>query len=137
MDEPFVLEEYYDAPIEKVWQAITDLHALKVWYFPQLRKFQPVAGFEMEFDDDDDAFKKRWCVTQSVDGRKWAHSWAYEGYSGNSEVIFELFSAGDQTRLKLTHTGLASFPNDPHFARPRFEYGWKRIVSDKLKQYLS
>ena len=42
----------------------------------------------------------------------------------------------DKTKLKLMHTGLASFPNDPHFARHRFEDGWKQIIGSNLKNYL-
>jgi uncharacterized protein YndB with AHSA1/START domain len=136
MDKPFVLEEYYDVPANKVWHALTDLHAMKVWYFPQLKRFQLVVGFEMGFDDDGSPYRKQWRITQVVNGRKWAHTWTYIGYPGSSEVIFELIEEGSRTRLVLTHTGLASFPNEPHFVRRRFEEGWKQIISHKLKNYL-
>jgi hypothetical protein len=43
-------------------------------------------------------------------------------------VTFEIFEEENKTRLKLTHTGLASFPDDSHFARHRFEDGWKNII---------
>ncbi|WP_394800131.1 SRPBCC family protein [Mucilaginibacter roseus] len=65
-----------------------------------------------------------------------AHTWTYQGYPGNSEVIFELFPEGEKTRLRLTHSGLGSFPDDAHFARHRFEKGWKAIIGYKLKHYL-
>lgn len=136
MDTPFVIEKVYDAPIEKVWQAITDENKMKEWYFPQLKKFKPIVGFEFEFSDDGSTYKKEWRVTQVVDGKKLAHSWIYTGYPGSSEVVFELFEEKDKTKLKLTHTGLASFPNDPHFARHRFEEGWARILGSSLKNYL-
>jgi hypothetical protein len=110
---------------------------MEVWHFPQLKNFKPVVGFDMEFDDDGSPYTKQLRVTQLVTGRKWAHTWTYNGYPGSSEVIFELSYEGNGTRLILTHTSLASFPTDPHFARRRFEDGWRRIVSDKLKQYLS
>jgi uncharacterized protein YndB with AHSA1/START domain len=136
MDLPYVLIRVYDAHLERVWQALTDQDAMKTWYFPQLRRFEPLAGFEMEFEDDGSTFKKHWQVTQVLPGRKLAHTWIYMGYPGVSEVIFELFLEGDKTRLKLTHSGLSSFPNDPHFARHRFEEGWKSIIGIKLKHYL-
>jgi hypothetical protein len=61
----------------------------------------------------------------------------YKGYPGRSEVIFDLTAEGGKTRLRLTHTGLASFPDDPHFARERFESGWQRILGVNLKQHLA
>jgi uncharacterized protein YndB with AHSA1/START domain len=136
MDNPFELEQMYDAPIKKVWQALTDRDKMKGWYFPQLKKFEPIEGFKFEFTDDGSAYKKEWQVTLVEEGRKLAHSWMYKDYPGSSEVTFELFEEGNKTMLKLTHTGLASFPTDPHFARHRFEDGWKQILGSNLKKYL-
>jgi uncharacterized protein YndB with AHSA1/START domain len=82
-------------------------------------------------------YQKEWRVTKVEDGRTLAHSWVYKGYPGSSEVTFELFKEGDKTRLKLTHTGLASFPTDAHFARHRFEEGWKQILGINLKNHLA
>ncbi|WP_345954305.1 SRPBCC domain-containing protein [Mucilaginibacter sp. PAMB04168] len=88
MDLPFKMEQVYNTPIEKVWQALTDQDAMKIWYFPQLKRFEPSVGFNMEFDDDGSSFKKQWQVTQVLSGKKLAHSWTYHGYPGASEVIF-------------------------------------------------
>ncbi|CAN5468378.1 hypothetical protein BH09PSE5_BH09PSE5_23070 [soil metagenome] len=137
MDAPLVVEETYAAPIEKVWKALTDEDQMRAWYFPQLKKFAPVVGFDFEFDDDGASFKKEWRVTQVVDGTKLSHSWSYVGHPGASEVNFELFKEGAGTRLRVTHTGLASFPPDPHFARKRFEDGWRQILGVNLENHLS
>jgi uncharacterized protein YndB with AHSA1/START domain len=58
MDNPFVIEQVYDAAIDKVWQALTGKDNMKTWYFPQLKKFEPVVGFEFEFADDGQESKK-------------------------------------------------------------------------------
>ncbi|MDF7814200.1 SRPBCC domain-containing protein [Hymenobacter sp. YC55] len=136
MDNPFVMEQCYKAPIEKVWAALTHENHMRAWYFPQLEKFQPVVGFAFEFVADNSPYQKDWRVTQVEKEKKLAHSWQYKGYAGGSEVTFELVAEGAGTRLKLTHSGLASFPPDPHFARSRFEAGWQRILGSNLKYYL-
>ena len=136
MDTPFELEQVYDAPAAKVWQALANENKMRAWYFPQLLKFEPVVGFEFVFTNDGSPYQKEWRVTKVEEDRLLAHSWVYKGYPGNSEVTFELFKEGDKTRLKLTHTGLASFPHDPHFARKRFEDGWKQILDSNLKNHL-
>jgi uncharacterized protein YndB with AHSA1/START domain len=136
MDTPFVFEQVYDAPKEKVWQALTDENKMRTWYFPQLKKFRPFVGYQFEFTNDGSPYQKEWRVTQLIDRNKMAHTWSYTGYPGCSEVTFEIFEEGDKTRLKLTHTGLGSFPGDPHFARHRFEDGWKNIIGHNLKYFL-
>jgi uncharacterized protein YndB with AHSA1/START domain len=136
MNRPFVLEHSYDAPIEKVWQALSETGKLKQWYFPQITEFKPEVGFDFKFRDDGSLYKKEWKVTNVVTGQKLAHTWVYKGYPGISEVTFELFEEGTKTRLKLTHTGVETFPDDPHFARQRFEDGWARIIGINLKNVL-
>jgi uncharacterized protein YndB with AHSA1/START domain len=136
MDTQFVLEQIYNAPVEKVWQALTDKDKMKEWYFPQLKKFEPIVGFEFKFTDDGSKYKKQWRVTRVVDGKILAHSWTYKDYPGSSEVTFELAGKGSKTRLKLTHTGIGSFPDDSHFARRRFEDGWNNILGNNLKKFL-
>jgi hypothetical protein len=52
-------------------------------------------------------------------------------------VTFELTPDGTKTRLKLTHSGLHTFPADnKDFARSNFQMGWKAIIGDSLKKYL-
>ncbi|WP_432712855.1 SRPBCC family protein [Pedobacter sp.] len=136
MVTPFEFEQVYDAPIEKVWQALTDENKMRAWYFPQLIKFKPVVGFEFVFSNDGSTYQKEWRVTKIEEGHLLAHSWIYKGYPGSSEVTFGLFEEGEKTKLKLTHTGLSSFPADPHFARKRFEDGWKQILGSNLKDHL-
>lgn len=47
--EPFVIERIYDAPLEKVWKALTDKNQMKEWYF-NIASFEPKVGFEFTFE---------------------------------------------------------------------------------------
>jgi uncharacterized protein YndB with AHSA1/START domain len=133
---PLVKEFDYNVPIGKAWQALTDKDKMKKWYFPQIQEFEPVVGFKFQFDDNGDGYRKEWIVTKIVDGKSFAHSWAYNGYPGSSEVTFELFAEGTKTKLRVTQTGLESFPDDPHFKRERFEWGWDNLLGQNLKHLL-
>ncbi|HET9823735.1 MAG TPA: SRPBCC domain-containing protein, partial [Chitinophagaceae bacterium] len=49
MDSSVVIERTFNATVEAVWKAITDIEQMKQWYFPQLTEFKPQEGFETEF----------------------------------------------------------------------------------------
>ena len=136
MNTPLIKEFHYKVPIENVWQALTDTDKMKKWYFPQLQKFEPVVGFKFQFDDAEAEYQKEWTVTKVVNGKTLAHTWSYKGYPGSSEVIFDLFSEENGTRLRVTQTGLDSFPSHPHFKRERFEWGWENLLGQNLRNLL-
>lgn len=136
MDIPLIKEFEYNVPIHEVWQSLIDLRKMKEWYFPQLQKFEPVVGYKFDFDDSNDEYHKEWIVTRVEKDKTFAHSWSYKGYPGTSEVIFDLFANGKETILRVTHTGLESFPDHPHFKRERFESGWDNLLGQKLKHLL-
>jgi uncharacterized protein YndB with AHSA1/START domain len=136
--EPFVIERTYKAPIQKVWQAITDREKMKQWYF-ELADFKPEVGFEFTFEGGNEGrtFVHLCKVTEVIEGKKLTHSWRYEGFEGNSFVTWELFEEGDTTRVKLTHEGLETFPaTNRDFAKENFVQGWTSIVGTSLKEYL-
>ena len=58
--EPFVIEGTFDAPIAMVWKAITDKDEMKKWYF-DLKEFEPVKGFEFQFEGGPDERKYLHC----------------------------------------------------------------------------
>ena len=138
-NEPFVIERTYSAPVDKVWQAITDKEQMKEWYFT-LNDFKPEVGFEFTFPGQGTKGEKyiHLCKITEVDpGKKLTYSWRYENLPGNSFVTFELFGEGDKTRLRLTHTGLETFVTDnPDFAKESFAKGWTELIGNLLKAYV-
>jgi uncharacterized protein YndB with AHSA1/START domain len=136
--QSFKMEQTYNAPIGNVWAALTDIEKLKQWYF-NLSGFKPEVGFKFSFNCEDDGkqYMHECVVKEVVDGKKLAYSWKYAGYPGDSLVTFELFDEGDKTRLKLTHAGLETFPqDDPFFATSNYAAGWIQIIDTDLKKYV-
>jgi uncharacterized protein YndB with AHSA1/START domain len=138
-NKPYTIERIYNAPIEKVWNAITDKEQMKQWYF-DLAEFKPEVGFEFQFSGEGAKGEKymHLCkITEVVAGTKLGYSWRYDGYEGISFVTFELFKEGEKTRLKLTHTGLETFPiNNTDFAKESFTAGWTEIIGKLLKEFV-
>lgn len=135
---PFTIERSYNAPADKVWKAITEKEHMKHWYF-DLAEFRPEPGFEFRFTGGEPGGKQfvHICVvTEVIPGKKLTYSWRYDGYEGISYVTFELFEEGSATRLKLTHSGLETFPKEQSFARENFIAGWTDIIGRSLKAYL-
>ncbi len=137
--KPFTIERVYQAPIAKVWKALTDKEEMKQWYF-DLKEFRAEEGFEFEFtggSPDGIQYLHLCKVTDVIPERKLTYSWRYDGYEGISFVTFELFDENGSTRLKLTHAGLESFPsNNPDFAAKNFAQGWTDIIGTSLTEYL-
>ena len=137
-NEPFVIERTINAPVAKVWKAITNKEEMKRWYF-DIAEFKPEVGFEFHFSAGDK--KKTYLhlckITEVIPGKKLSYSWRYDGYTGNSVVTFELFAEGNNTKLKLTHAGLETFPQDnPAFAVQSFALGWTQIIGTSLPAFL-
>lgn len=138
-NKPFEIERTYPAPVAAVWKALTDREEMKKWYF-DLKAFEPVPGFEFRFwggPDEKSQYLHICVVTDVIPEKKIAYSWRYDGYEGDTLVSFELFEENSQTRLKLTHSGLETFPaSQPDFARANFIEGWTSIIGTSLKEYL-
>jgi uncharacterized protein YndB with AHSA1/START domain len=140
MVTPVTVEKTYNAPVEKVWNAITDKNEMKKWYF-DIPEFKAEPGFEFRFNGQGktgENFLHICKITEVIKNKKLRHSWRYEGYEGDSYVTFELFDEGGKTRLRLTHEGLESFPLTAHndFARENFQEGWTYIVTIALNDYV-
>ncbi len=136
--EPIILEQTYNAPVEKVWKAITDKEQMREWYF-SLDNFQPEVGFEFQFAGEGrkgEKYMHHCKITAVIPLQKLQYSWTYEGHEGYSVVTFYFASAGDTTKLKLIHEGVETFPNSPDFARESFVEGWTYITGTSLKQFL-
>ena len=136
--QPIVLERTFNAPISKVWKAITDKNEMKKWYF-DLAEFKAEKGFQFQFTGGppDKEYLHLCEVTEVIPEKKLTYSWRYAGYKGISFLTFELFEKENKTQLQLTHKGIETFPEDnTDFAISNFQEGWNEIINKSLKTYL-
>ena len=134
-----VIERIYEAPIGKVWEAITNKDQMKQWYF-EVSDFKAEVGFEFQFygGSEEKRYLHRCTIVEVKPLKKIAYTWSYDGYAGQSLVTFELFSEDrNKTRLKLTHSDLDTFPTDnPDFAERNFNEGWNSILGQSLRNFV-
>jgi len=108
-------------------------------YF-DIAHFEVKLGSEFEFygSKDDKRYFHLGKVTEVVPNKKLSYTRKYKDTPGNSEVHFELFPEKDETLVKITHTGLNSFPqDDPDFAVASFKQGWTHILGENLKNFVA
>lgn len=142
-NEPLVMERTYDAPVEKVWSALTDPVKMKQWYF-DIPDFKAEVGSEFSFISGGDSgcdsgggYVHKCKVTRAIPNEVIAYTWTYPEIGGESEVSFELFDENGKTRLLLTHKGLETFQTDnKDFKRESFNGGWT-YFSGALGEFLA
>jgi uncharacterized protein YndB with AHSA1/START domain len=137
LTDAVVIERTLDAPVSRVWKALTDVDQMRQWYF-DLKDFTPQVGFEFEFvvEHEGNSYHHLCKITEVVPQKKIAYTWRYKDEPGDSLVTFEMVPDGNGTRLRLTHTGIETFPKTQAFARKNFEAGWTAIIGSELKQFV-
>lgn len=134
--EAVIVERTLNAPVARVWNALTDVDQMREWYF-DLKEFKPEVGFEFEFvvEHEGNRYHHLCRITEVLPEKKIAYTWRYKGEPGTSLVTFELSADGQKTRVKVTHTGIETFPKSPAYARKNFEAGWTAIAAE-LKKFI-
>ena len=138
-DKPIIVEQTFDASIDTVWNSITEIDQMRQWYFENIPSFKPEVGFETHFNVKSQGrnFLHLWKVTGVVPLKMITYNWKYEGYPGDSFVVFELFKQNNLTKLRLTHQVKESFPEDiPEFSRESGIEGWTFFIKKSLKEFL-
>ncbi len=138
-DDPIIVEQTFDAAIATVWNAITDIVQMRQWYFENIPSFKPEIGFKTQFHVASQGrnFVHLWEVTEVEPMTKITYNWKYEGYPGDSFVVFELLKQNNLTKLRLTHQVQESFPEDiPEFTRESGIEGWTLFIRKSLKEFL-
>ncbi|MFV0604400.1 MAG: SRPBCC domain-containing protein [Niabella sp.] len=129
----------YNAPVAKVWQAITDSSAMKHWYF-DIRDFQLQEGAVFNFYEPGgkNQFYHQCKIIEIIPLKKFQHTWAYPQItSGETLITWELVEVGSKTQLQFSHQGIECFAAcGDTFAFQQFEAGWQEILEKSLKNYV-
>lgn len=138
--DPIISEHSYNTSIDLVWNALTNLEDMKQWYFDNIDAFVPELGAESTFviEHEGLTFTHRWKITEVIPVQKIAYDWWYTEYEGKGHVTFDLWAEADKVGLRLTNTGLDSFPAHINaFSRESGEAGWNYLLGTRLREYLS
>ena len=90
-NKPLIIEQEFNAPLDLVWRAITEVELMKKWYF-NISYFKPEKGCKFQFEggQENRRFLHLCEVLEVVPLKRLKYSWKYEGYEGTSFVTFEL-----------------------------------------------
>lgn len=115
-----------NAPIEKVWKAVSTSEGLAAWWMPNT--FEPVLG--KDFVLHAGPFGDSPCTVTDLEppyrvGFDWDKGW---------HLAFELKEAGEQqTEFTLIHSG---WTEEQDSKRVTMNGGWENIVNNKLPAYI-
>jgi len=138
-NEPISVTQSIQASVAEVWQALTDVAAMRQWYF-DIDHFKPEQGFIFHFTGEVEGIKylHHCVVTEVVPNEKISYSWRYEGHEGNTLVTFLLHAQSGLTHVTVLHDGVESYGNcNPHLSKKNFLAGWQYLLQTALKNYMA
>ena len=139
MHENVVFKQKVNAPVEKVWSALTDKAQMKEWYF-DIPDFQLDVHNEFNFYEPgrENKYHHRGEILEVIPHQKLKHTWTYPEFSKEKTIVkWELEKENDGTLVKLTHKGLENFSHLGYdFQKESFKNGWTEIIGKNLKEYV-
>ncbi|WP_411333403.1 SRPBCC family protein [Metabacillus indicus] len=121
----------FEAPIQKVWAKVSNSEGIAAWFMPN--DFEARVGHEFHIQSP---FGPSPCKVLEVDEpTKISFSWDTDGWV----VTFLLKDLGGKTEFTLIHGGwksadevLPKANEKSSVVRERMEYGWIKIVNERL-----
>jgi uncharacterized protein YndB with AHSA1/START domain len=135
-----IIEAVFDESKQKIWQAITQPEAMKVWYFDINNfKLEENAVFSFYEEGEKKEYFHECKILQIIPEALLQHTWTHPQQSkGSSTLTWNIESiSSNKTKVTLTHIGLDSFADaGAAFAPENFEMGWNALVKTNLRNYL-
>jgi len=139
LPEPIIVKQSFQNSIQDVWNALTVLEEMKIWYFPMLEAFETTVGFSTEFliQVEDRKFQHQWKILEVIPLEKISYQWKMGRYPGVAISTFEFLSNEQGTTLILTSEVIEPFPQEiPEFRRESGVQGWNFLLKENLVKYL-
>lgn len=136
---PILVQESIMASAGAIWNALTRLDEMRLWYFDNIDAFIPEVGSKSRFPvvSEERIFTHLWEVTEVSPGEHISCNWRYAEYPGESVVTFSIKPQNGQVLVSITTEVLQDFPDDiPEFKRESCRNGWEYFMG-RLKNYLS
>ena len=139
MHENVKISVKVNAPLDKVWNAITNKEQMKNWYF-DVPDFEPKIGNNFSFygGDENEEYHHFCEIVDLIPNEKLKHSWTYPEISKEKTLVkWELKPENEGTIVTLTHKGLEAFEHlGENFKMHSFRKGWEDIVGKSLKEFV-
>jgi uncharacterized protein YndB with AHSA1/START domain len=135
--EPVVKEISIDAPISKVWEALTKKEQIAKWLMPS-DDFELKAGvtFNMLGKSKGIEYPHICTIKEIVPEKKLSYTWAVKDKLSDTLVTYELEEHNGKTKLTLTHSGWDKVTlNKEGATREDYNNGWEQVIPG-LKKYV-
>ena len=138
-DPAIIVQGQYNCTPLQLWNAITNLNEMKLWYFENIPSFEAKEGFKTKFivKSASRTFTHNWEITSVVDGQLIQYDWTFDEYPGKSFSRFEVKESSLGCNLILTCEVIRDFDEEiPEFKRESCIGGWEYFLNQRLKSYL-
>lgn len=137
--DAIVHEVFYEQPIERVWQALTNQRKLSAWLMET--DFEPKLGRAFQFRDHnldvpDNTGVIACRVVELEPPRRLAYTWASPPKLQSTLVTWELAPESAGTRVLLVHSGFAAGEERGLSIRNYLEWGWGALLAEELSELL-
>lgn len=135
--QPVVKELTIDAPISKVWKALTEKEQIAKWLMPS-DNFELKVGttFNMLGTSKGVEYPHICTITEIIPEKKLSYTWAVKDKLSDTLVTYELEELNGKTKLTLTHSGWDKVTLAAEGAfRDDYTNGWNQVLPG-LKNYV-
>lgn len=119
-------------PIDKVWEAISQAEQISAWFIQA--DFEAKVGYAYTFTHEE---TKITGVVKEAEPYTLIYTWMVNNDGTSTTVKWELEKQGNQTLLKLEHSGISNYPDEQTAINMmgHFDKGWDNCISGLIKYF--
>ena len=132
MQHTITKEQFYKAPIRKVWEAITDEQQISAWFIKA--DFKAEVGYEYTFTHEQTMVTGE--VTEVEPLHRLVYTWIVGETTAVTTVQWLLAEEDGGTLVTIIHSGFENYPDDTVSSMfTSSQKGWD-VVLNELEDYL-